>query len=47
VEVKRPISKIDYKSPKFKKGVTSKGTKINEEEEKGQCREARLAQDRD
>jgi hypothetical protein len=47
VEVKSPISKVDYKSPKFKKGVTSKGTKINKEEEKGKCRESRLAQDRD
>jgi hypothetical protein len=47
VEVKSPVSEVDSNSPKFKEGVTSKGAKIDEEEEKGQCREARLAQDRD
>jgi hypothetical protein len=35
VEVKILISEVDYKSPKFKDGVTSKGAKIEEEEEKG------------
>jgi hypothetical protein len=47
VEVKSPINEVDSNSPKFKEGVTSKGAKIDEEEEKGQCREARLAHDRD
>jgi hypothetical protein len=47
VEFKFPVIKEAPNSPKFVEGVTSKGEKTDEEEEKGQWREARLTKDRD